>query len=427
VNRIFSLRIQRSIRVSPPIIGLVGEFVLFSASTVVYQLSRLAVSLIVARWVGPEEFGIWNALNLILLYGVVVALGVPNGMNRDVPLLMGQGDQFAAQRIVNSSFWFVLLINTAVGLFISLIGLILNQPLRYPFLAMGVLFLTWQVYQYFQLRLKCYIRFRLMSLQQFIFAVLLPVFALPMAYEWGIPGFIVGQAIGALAVCLLIVFQDPLKIIYSWDRCALRNLVETGFPIMVAGLLYSLLTSVDRWVIVNFLGVEALGHYTLAILCLGVLSLLPAVVSQQMYPRMAFKFGQTRNKRALLPLIIRQSLMSTVVTVPILVLVYAILPFLVDRYIPEYRLGIEPARILLVGLGFIPLAGGVENLLNTVGKQGYYLAVQAGAIFINLCLDILFVKLGWGLNGVALGAAISYALYAIILIVVGLWVMRMDG
>jgi Na+-driven multidrug efflux pump len=158
-----------------------------------------------------------------------------------------------------------------------------------------------------------------------------------------------------------------------------------------------------------------------------VLSLLPAVVSQQMYPRMAFKFGQTRNKRALLPLIVRQSLMSTVVTVPILVLVYAILPFLVDRYIPEYRLGIEPARILLVGLGFIPLAGGVGNLLNTVGKQGYYLAVHAGAIFINLCLDILFVKLGWGLNGVALGAAISYALYAIILIVVGLWVMRMDG
>ena len=187
MNRIFSLGIQRSIRVSPPIIGLVGEFVLFSASTVVYQLSRLVVSLIVARWVGPEEFGIWNALNLILLYGIVMTLGVPNGMNRDVPLLMGQGDQFAAQRIVNSSFWFVLLINTAVGLFISLIGLILNQPLRYPFLAMGVLFLTWQVYQYFQLRLKCYIRFRLMSLQQFIFAVLLPVFALPMAYEWGIP------------------------------------------------------------------------------------------------------------------------------------------------------------------------------------------------------------------------------------------------
>lgn len=405
-------------------IGLVGEFVLFSASTVVYQLSRLAVSLIVARWVGPEEFGIWNALNLILLYGVVVTLGVPNGMNRDVPLLMGKGDQSAAQRIANSSFWFVLLVSTAVGLFISIVGLVLKPPLSHPFLAMGVLFLTWQVYQYFQLRLKCYIRFRLMSLQQFVFAALLPVFALPMTYKWGVSGFIVGQTIDALLVCLLIIFWDLLKITSSWDWWALRNLVKTGFPIMLAGLLYSLLTSVDRWVILNFLGVEALGHYTLAILCLGMLSLLPAVVAQQMYPRMAFLYGQTRNERALLPLITRQSLMGTAVTIPILVVVYVVLPFLVDWYMPAYRPGIEPARILLVGLGFIPLAGGVGNFLNTVGKQGYYLAVQAGAILINFCLDVSFVKLGWGLNGVALGAALSYVLYTIILIIVGLWVIR---
>jgi Na+-driven multidrug efflux pump len=159
---------------------------------------------------------------------------------------------------------------------------------------------------------------------------------------------------------------------------------------------------------------------------LGVLSLLPAVVAQQMYPRMAFLFGQTRNKRSLLPLIVRQSLIGTVVTVPILVATYVVLPFLVYWYMPAYRLGIAPARILLVGLGFIPLAGGVGNFLNTVGKQGYYLAVQAGAVLINFCLDVSFVRLGWGLNGVALGAALSYALYAIILIIVGLWVMRKD-
>jgi len=421
VSRIFYIRRPA------PLIGLLGEFGLFSASTIVYQLSRLAVSLIVARWTGPEQFGIWNALQLVLLYGVIITLGVPNGMNRDVPFLIGQGDLFAAQRIANLSFWLVLLLNTAVGLFMSMAGLILNQPLSHVLSAMGILFVTWQVYQYFQLRLKCYMRFRLMSLQQFVFALLLPVFALPLAYEWGVSGFIIGQAIAALWVCLLIVFWDPLKITFYWNWRDFRNLVKSGFPIMVAGLLYGLLVSVDRWVITNFLGMEALGHYTLAILCLGVLSLLPAVVTQQMYPRMAFLFGQTRNKRALLPLITRQSLMGTAVTIPILVVVYVVLPFLVDWYMPAYRPGIEPARILLVGLGFIPLAGGVGNFLNTVGKQGYYLAVQAGAVFINLCLDVLFVKLGWGLNGVALGAAISYVLYTIILIIVGLWVMRRAG
>ena len=222
----------------------------------------------------------------------------------------------------------------------------------------------------------------------------------------------------------IIARTASFKIAPSWDWRELRPLVKTGFPIMTVGLLYSLLTSVDRWVILNFLGVEALGHYTLAILCLGVLSLLPAVVAQQMYPRMAFRYGQTQDKRALLPLIVRQSLMALAVTLPTLALVYVSLPALVGLFLPAYAPGIAPARILLVGLAFIPLAGGVANFLNTVDKQVYYMMVQAGAVVVDLALDLFMVKIGWGLSGVALGVSITYFLYALTMMLVGHLVYR---
>jgi O-antigen/teichoic acid export membrane protein len=406
--------------------SLTGEFLLFSASTLTYQLSRLVVSLVVARWVGPDEFGVWNALNLILLYGIWVSLGISNGMNRNVPFLMGQDNKLKAEQIAALSFWFVFFSSLVAGILVFLASFSPQVPLQYrqSLAGMGVLFVFWQLYQYFQMRLKSYMRFNLMSLQQLTFAILLPVVVLPLAYTWRVPGFIAGQAILAVVLSAFIARISPGKLNLVWDRNEFVALVKIGFPIMLAGLTYSLFTSIDRWVVFSFLGIEALGHYTLPILCVSILNLLPAVISQQMYPRMAFHYGLTKSITSLKPFIIRQSLMATAVTVPILLLIYLILPHGVSHFLPSYRAGVAPAQILLIGLSFIPLAGGVANFLNTVDKQVYYLTVQVVAVIINFTLAIALVQMGMGLYGVALGATISYAVYAFTLILVGMYVIR---
>ena len=88
---------------------LTREFLLFAVSTAFFQGSRLATLLLTARWTAPEEFGVWNALQLLLLYGIVVMLGVPNGMNRQVPYLCGQGREALAARVEDTSFWLACL------------------------------------------------------------------------------------------------------------------------------------------------------------------------------------------------------------------------------------------------------------------------------------------------------------------------------
>ena len=193
---------------------------------------------------------------------------------------------------------------------------------------------------------------------------------------------------------------------------------------MMAGLLYSLLTTVDRWMILQFLGVEQLGHYTLAILCVSVLSLFPATISQQMYPRMAFRYGETRSVHSLRSLVIKQSFLATAVTFPIILLTYILLPSIVRYVLPDYALGVEHARILLLGITFIPLAGGVANLLNTINKQVSYLAVQSVTVILNFFFSYLLVISGYGLQGIALGATISYIIYATILIALGGWILK---
>lgn len=392
------------------------------------QFSRLAVSLVVARWVGPDSFGVWNALNLILLYGPLVTLGVANGMNRDVPVYRGRRDYETADKIIEVSYGFVLASTAIAGLGISAIAMtdLVDATYHSSLLVMGFLFFSWGMYQFFQLLLKSSISFRLMSVQQIIFAVLLPAVSLPLAYFLDVPGFILGQAIVALIMVIVIARLATYKIPISWDRDLFISLVKVGFPIMAAGLLYRLLTSVDRWVILTFLSVEELGQYTLAILAVSVLGLLPSVIGQQIYPRMAYRYGETHDKKALKPLIVRQSAMAMIVTLPILAIVFITLPYIVDIFLPEYALGVPPARILLLGLAFIPLAGGFANFLNTVNKQVYYLAVQAAALIVNLALNMVFIRLGYGLNGVALAAATTYFLYTCALVITAYFVYKFE-
>ena len=66
----------------------------------------------VARLVGPNVFGVWNALQPILMYGSVLFLGAPNAMNRDVPFLRGGGHDQKAATVINFTFWVILMAST---------------------------------------------------------------------------------------------------------------------------------------------------------------------------------------------------------------------------------------------------------------------------------------------------------------------------
>jgi len=91
------------------------------------------------------------------------------------------------------------------------------------------------------------------------------------------------------------------------------------------------------------------------------------------------------------------------------------------RVLPINTLGIAATPI---GFPLPPAGGGFVNFLNTVGKQVYYMAVQGFAVLVNPGLNITFVRMGLGINGVALGTAITYTTYSAVLAIVTIRVLR---
>ena len=384
---------------------IVKEFTYFSFATVISQASRFFTAIWVARLVGPGVFGVWNALQPILMYGSILLLGLPNAMNRDVPFLRGSGNDQRAATVIHFTFWVILMASAfgSVLLAISSSLPIVPEEISRPLLLMATLFFSTNMYVFFSFLLKCNIQFRLMSHQQIILSIIWPIGCLIPAYFFQLEGYIVGQALAFLFMCFFIYRISHITIDTAIDWSLLIPMIKRGFPIMAAGVVYSLMATVDRWIILAFLGIESLGQYAIAILTMGALTMLPQVVSQQFYPRMALEFGKSGSSRRLVRMIVNQSGLAFVVTLPIVLITYLLLPVLVPVFLPLYVRGIEPARILLIGIALIPLAGGVANFLNTVGKQLIYLVNQVAALIVNIVMGVHFVHLGCGFRGCCSG------------------------
>ena len=404
---------------------LLKEFVLFTVSTLFLQTSRFGVNLLAARQLGPSVWGLWYVLNLVLIYGGMVHLGVINAMNRDVPVFRGKGDTTKVQ-LVQAVTLAVLVVTTTVSGLVLLVGAVVwrDEVLRGPLGMLALLFAATQVYTFLQIYLKSYGLFTKMSYQQVAFALLLPLAVVPLTLTYQLTGFILGQTVVTLFVSLYIWLTSGVNFRLVFDFKEALRLMRVGLPIMMVGLLYTLLTTADRWVITALLNVQQLGYYSLAIMMLGVLSLIPMVIAQQMYPRMAETWGRTNDPQAVLTWALRQGGMATAVTLPLLVVLYFSASPLVVTFLPAYTPGIPAMQIVLIGPLFLALSGGFGNVLNTLGKQSYLLGVQVVAVVVNVGLNVVFIRAGWGIAGVALGTSLTFVVYGLCVAALGLFLTR---
>jgi len=103
---------------------------------------------------------------------------------------------------------------------------------------------------------------------------------------------------------------------------------------------------------------------------------------------------------------------------PILIgALYLSLPLVISVFLPAYLPGVAAARIIGIGIFFYGILGLTDYFLVTIGKLKQYALFGCVALFLNIVLDYLFIRLGYGIEGVALGGTlITYFFYSSIVI-----------
>ena len=387
------------------------EFGLLSSSLGLLQGARFGFSIVVATSVSFQAFTQWGLMLALLTYAPTLLLGSGNGMNRLVPLLRGRGDLAAADAAERAAWAIAVVVVIILGVLTGLLAAV-----GYPLGSLVTLLMALAcLYQLQQFSLRSHMSFGAASLQQgaFGFVIAAAGLVLVMANEEALVSVTAAYA-GAHVVAVLLGATLAPPRFGALTASQVIHVVIEGVPIMLAGLLFGLLVTMDRWVIAVTLEPADSGPYTLASIVSAVILLLPMVVGQQTYPRMARQYGRDRDVAGVRIIATAQNRYAALATLVPTVFVGVAGPTAIPLFLPEYSKAVLPLIILGMAWLVYSTATGWANFLIVVGRQRRYLAIQA--VVVIAALPLLFAGAALaGLVGIAVGVLAVMSLYAVLL------------
>jgi O-antigen/teichoic acid export membrane protein len=394
------------------------EVALLGASTALYPGGRFVLSLVAAKTLEPSDFTTWALIAALLAYSPSLALGVPNGMSRELPVFVALNDANGVRRSIAVT-WTA----TACAAVLGFLATVLTAVVVTSSVAalVGVLVAGTIVFTTQQFLQRARLRFGAASAHQAALGTLLFAGS-GWLYISGASGLLPTAGAYALAITLAVflgLFLGPRPQFAGWQRGDLLTHLGVGFPIMTAGLLFSIFVTLDRWLAATLLGAPAAAPYALASLTASALLVMPSVVSQQTYPRMAMAVGRRASVGELREMARKQGVAAALLASPVAAAAIAAAWFAVPVLFPDYAAAAPAIAVLSGGLIVLAAFTGYGNYLNVTGGHWRYLAVQAFALACSAIM-MIFGGLWLGLVGIALGMSCGHLIYGSALRVVAL-------
>lgn len=374
----------------------------------------------VARFLGPTHYGLWSGLQLILLYASYSQLGMVNALNRELPFRRGKGESAQAEQVRSTTLGGVLvtaLVASGAILAYSTIAASRYSPLVILGLRfVGLLVILQQIYGYSEICFRTNHEFGVVSKLRLYRTVLDVSLAVFLTYSFDLAGRLWAATLTFTVILAYILWQHPVPFRPALDPKEAAKLIAIGFPIMMVGLVYSLLQSIDRVLILAFLNPTHLGYYAIGLTAASVLAILPGVAGEILYPRFAERYGATNSPSELKEYVLTPTYLLAHLLPLFQGTIYLLIPYVILTALPKYALAIRPARILVMGSFFFAVAGFASDFLNTINKQAMNLMAQIASLAIAISSTYAVLRLGWGIQGVALATVLTSLLYSIALL-----------
>ena len=378
-----------------------GEIVYLFSSVVAPVISILG-NIVASIFINPTDMGIICNCLLIGTYASFLPLGVFNGLNRNIAYYKAQKKEIIMQQMVNTSHTVALLVSI-IGLIISIIyGLfVVNKGLVY---ILGALLLIVNLVftplsTHYETTYRSGQEFKRLGIIKFkeswiySFLVFLPALL-------GFLGKIISDSFKSIFSFILRLKDLPIKSTGYGNIDAYKNLVKTGFPMLLSGYIWSIFQVADQTYISTNFGEEQLGLYTLSRYCVMAFVILPQAINSVLYPKAASCYGSSGDKSVLLGFWRKSLLLYTIIIVPIVAILYYVAPILIPYIMPKYVGGIECMKINLISCATY-IYMGPSVVFGTLRKNKLFIGL------IALCL-ILFWMFATIINGFSSPVDVAY-------------------
>lgn len=392
----------------------------YATSQYVARFAAIIRGFIVARLLGPEAYGGWTALLQIYDQGGFAHLGILNGMEREVPYLLGKGEKEKAKAIRNAGYTAIIGTTALIFLILCLISYLgrgsYETLTRFALPMIGAaLVLQIQTFLYNQVFMADQ-NFTPISQSWTIQSLLNFALSIALVYRMGIYGLVVALIVSNATAVLFLRSRATFRFRVQWNGALVWHLFKRGVPIFAYLWLGFLLRQVDKLVIIAMLPRKELGYYGIAGTVAGMLVYITSSASFVLFPQLLRKFGKTGEIGALARTLKEPTFAFSIFVPVLLALVYLWIHIPVVHFLPKFAPGIDAMRILVLGTLFLSISSLPSYFLITVNRTKVLLIGGALIVALEAALNVAFVNAGLGIRGVAFGAAICQFLYGTILL-----------
>jgi O-antigen/teichoic acid export membrane protein len=385
-------------------------FALFSFATMSCSVSTMLAGLVILHWVDPQDIGLWQSLLMIQAYSLIVQGGVINGLNRELPYLMGMGNHSAVIELASTVQSIavggacLLLLGGVIVLFLPLETNVCYGAFAVLICSAGLLYrmylnVTYRAERAFQT--LAWIQLGEAGLQ-FI--------TLPLVYYYHYQGLAARYLVLTLLGVILGHVYRPLHVPNGFQFRHVATVLKVGLPVFISGYFLGIAVTFPRAILLTESGVVLVGLFAPAYSVLGLMPMLPASMAQYLYPQMSYRLGKTGDPRGLWPMAWKTALGVGIISLPMLIVAMLAIPTAIEWFFPKYTESIPAVRWGIVAGVFIGASISV-NALNSLKAWRWvavYTCVQVGSAYLLPLL--LFHVMSDPLEGVAAGYCMSQAL-----------------
>jgi lipopolysaccharide exporter len=362
------------------------------------RLAILALTLLLARLLTPQDFGVVTAaLTVIVMLDAALDLGLGAAVISD--------QESGISHRIRTAFT----LNLAIAVLIAIAGAVSSPWIAALFHAEADSQVFALIFLYPLFRgagqvndavLKRDLRFRRRTSVDVVRAIVRVAVSIPMALSiGGAVSIATGIVAGELAAMALLWLTVPIRPYLRLNLATVSGLLSFGGQVTVIRVLGSFRSSVDYLVVGAALGVTALGFYGMAyklpeLLIENVLWIFSAIALP------AYSRARAAGHDALLVAMLRATrllaLYGLAVGTALCVLARDAVPVLFsERWTPA----VVPTMIISLSLGIMAIAWASGDVFSAMGRPGALLLLDVPATLLMAAAFLLAPR--WGLVGVA--------------------------
>ena len=391
----------------------------YTISNFIVQAIGMVTAVVVRSGLGPATMGVWELLKVILQYSLYSDLGISAVAYRDIPYQLGKNNEAEAIKIKNVCFTYTLVVSVIIslGLFVWSFFQPENTPIQMiiGIRVVGLILILTSIYNFYVTMLRAHKNFTILSQVIVLNALLMLFGAVYFVPRLNIYGMFLAVCITSILCSLYIFIKTRYQIKLFFEVKEFIYMLKTGFPMLLSGIGFVFLLSIDKIMIARFLGFTAVGLYTIASMAIMTLFTIPQSFGIVFFPNMQEHYGRTDDISKLRSYIVHP-LWNIVTVMPLIIgISYFLIPVIVQFVLPKYLPGIDAFKMLMLGAPFLCASYPSSIFFITINKQMRLAKMSFVVVAISIGIVSLFIKNGEGISGVALGMSCSYLVYFLVL------------